>query len=290
MGTTTDMTRIGRGWRFAKGSIGLVRAAPRLWLFPALGVLSGLGATALSFGLIGERPWAPGLTWPYVLAFALSAYAGWFLNGFFGVAFVAMVCRSMEGRPASIGEGLAVARSRIGPIAWWALLAAGVGAALDTLRQLVPGDAGERVAGWVLGTGWSLVSFFAIPILALEGLGPRDTLQRSARLFRERWGEQAAGIAGLAAVFMLVALPAGIIVGVGVGLLAASFTAAVIVIGAGAALAVAALVGLTAVSNTFGLVLYRFATTGQAPAPFSADELENAVRRRRGFRRRSTED
>jgi hypothetical protein len=282
------MTRIERGWRFAKGSIGLVRAAPRLWLFPALGVLSGLGATALSFGLIGERPWDPGLTWPYVLAFALSAYAGWFLNGFFGVAFVAMVCRSMEGRPASVGGGLAVARSRIGPIAWWALLAAGVGSILDTLRQVVPGDAGERVAGWVLGTGWTLVSFFAIPILALEGFGPRETLQRSARLFRERWGEQAVGIAGLAAVFMLAAVPAAIIIGVGVSLLAASFTAAVIVIAVGALLGAAALVGLTAVTNTFSLVLYRFATTGRAPAPFSSDELKDAVRRRRGFGRRST--
>jgi hypothetical protein len=284
------MTRIGRGWRLAKGSIGLVRAAPRVMLFPALGMLGGLGAAALSFGLIGERPWDPGLTWPYVLAFVLSAYAGWFVNGFFGVAFVAMVCRTMEGRPASIGEGLAVARTRIGPIAWWALLAAGVGAILDSLRQLIPGGAGERIAGWILGTGWTLVSFFAIPILALEGLGPRETLRRSAGLFRQRWGEQAAGIGGLTALFMLVCLPAGIVVGIGIGLLEAAFTAGVILIAIGATFGAAVLVTLSAVTNTFSLVLYRFATTGQASGPFSAGELEEAVRRRRRFGRRTPKD
>jgi hypothetical protein len=182
------MERIGRGWKLVKGSLRLVRGAPRLLVFPILGLLFGLAAAALSFGLIGERPWDPELAGPYVLAFALSTYAGWFLNGFFGVAFVAMVCRKIEGEPYSIGEGFAVARSRVGPIAWWALLATGVGAILDTLRQLVPGEAGERVAGWILGTGWTLVSFFAIPILALEGLGPRATLQRSAKVFREQLG------------------------------------------------------------------------------------------------------
>ena len=56
---------------------------------------------------------------------------------------------------------------------------------------------------------WSLVTFLAVPVIAIEGTGPFETIKRSASLFRERWGQQITGnIAIGAAVFLLGVLPA----------------------------------------------------------------------------------
>ena len=56
---------------------------------------------------------------------------------------------------------------------------------------------------------WSLVTFLAVPVIAIEGTGPFETLKRSASIFRQRWGQQITGnIAIGGAVFLLGVLPA----------------------------------------------------------------------------------
>ena len=60
---------------------------------------------------------------------------------------------------------------------------------------------------------WSLVTFLAVPVIAIEGTGPFETLKRSASIFRERWGQQITGnIAIGGAVFLLGVLPAAILI------------------------------------------------------------------------------
>ena len=60
---------------------------------------------------------------------------------------------------------------------------------------------------------WSLVTFLAVPVIAIEGTGPFETLKRSASLFRERWGQQITGnIAIGGAVFLLGVLPAALLI------------------------------------------------------------------------------
>ena len=57
---------------------------------------------------------------------------------------------------------------------------------------------------------WSLVTFLAVPVIAIEGTGPLETLKRSASIFRQRWGQQITGnIAIGAAVFLFGVLPGG---------------------------------------------------------------------------------
>ena len=64
---------------------------------------------------------------------------------------------------------------------------------------------------------WSLVTFLAVPVIAIEGTGPFETLKRSASIFRERWGQQITGnIAIGGAVFLLGVLPAAILIVAGV--------------------------------------------------------------------------
>ena len=44
------------------------------------------------------------------------------------------------------------------------------------------GGIGGQIAGRLLGMGWSLITFLAVPVIAIEGTGPVETLKRSAPL------------------------------------------------------------------------------------------------------------
>ena len=71
-------------------------------------------------------------------------------------------------------------------------------------------DRSAQIAARLVGMAWSLVTFLAVPVIAIEGTGPFETLKRSASIFRERWGQQITGnIAIGAAIFLLGVLPAG---------------------------------------------------------------------------------
>ena len=73
------------------------------------------------------------------------------------------------------------------------------------------GGIGGQIAARLVGMAWSLVTFLAVPVIAIEGTGPIETLKRSASIFSERWGQQITGnIAIGGAVVLLGVLPAAI--------------------------------------------------------------------------------
>ena len=64
---------------------------------------------------------------------------------------------------------------------------------------------------------WALVTFMAVPVIAIEGTGPLETLKRSASIFKQKWGQQITGnIAIGGAVFLLGILPAVLLIVAGV--------------------------------------------------------------------------
>jgi hypothetical protein len=56
---------------------------------------------------------------------------------------------------------------------------------------------------------WSIATFFVVPVLAYENLGPLAAFKRSTQLMREKWGESLGatfsfGIVQLLAIFLLI--------------------------------------------------------------------------------------
>ena len=86
-----------------------------------------------------------------------------------------------RGQQATVGDGLAVARSRFSQIAGWAALSTAIGLMLSALEN--QGGIAARSLGRVLVVGWSLITFLAVPVIAIEGTGPFETLKRSSSLF-----------------------------------------------------------------------------------------------------------
>ncbi len=282
------MSRISRGWALSRQSWQVVRADRSLLLFPILSAGFGLLAALIFFGA-GAGIYAATNAVAAAVPFAvIGVYALTYLAIYFGVALTACATRALDGHDTSVAEGLAAARERRGVIAAWAGVQLVVGALISIvqslLRESVGGLAGALFGG-LADFAWAVASFFVIPIIALEGLGPKDALKRSGAIIKQHWGEGATGAISIGGVIVLV----GFLPAIAIGLLAASVAqsapALAILLGLVAitVLVVAALVQ-TAMMAVFKVALFRFATEQQVLGGFSHDDLEGAFAAKSGRR------
>jgi hypothetical protein len=276
------MSRIATGWRLAKHSWTVLRADSSLALFPVLATAFAALAVALTLtpGLIAAE--AADRDWIVVPFMLVGGYAATFFVVYFNVALAGATRLSMDGRDTSVADGLAVARQRRGLIAKWAFLQFAVGVIIGVARHLAGDSLGGRLVALVsgiAGVAWSVATFFVIPLLALEGLGPRDAFKRSASLVRERWGEGLVGSAAIGlAVFLVAALPL-------YGLFHLSFAVIDANPAVGAPIGVVAILALAATAafgSALGVIfrvqLYRYSTEGAVAGGFDAEDIEAAFR------------
>src|SRR5438093_3204395 len=113
------MGSIGRGFRLARASWGVVKGDRELLLLPVLSFLCMLGASAVfvlgAFGIglphRGQSP-SPLL---YVLGFCFYVVIA-FVAVYFNAAVIGTAMKRLKGEPASIRDGLALARRNAGKI------------------------------------------------------------------------------------------------------------------------------------------------------------------------------
>jgi hypothetical protein len=274
------MGRIRRGWELTKKSWAILRGHPTLAKFPLYGGVAVIICAAIVVGpgiyLIDDGSVALGGPL-VVIGYYLLALIGFY----FSVGLAAAADDVFRGQEATVGDGLAVSRSRFSPIAGWAALSAFVGLILSALQN--QGGIFGEVLARVLAVGWTLITFLAAPVVAFEGTGPVETLKRSSSLFRSKWGEQVTGniaIGGAVALFGM--LPSALLIVAGILIWSSTNVAgAVLVILGVIGFAIAALIS-SALSGIFGVALYRYALEGEAVGGFTADELEFAVKTKGG--------
>jgi len=273
------MSKIRRGWDLTKKSWGVLRENPALLRFPLYG-----GAATIVCAIVVVGPGIYLIEDDQTIFGGALAVIGFYLlaliGTYFSVGLAAAADMVFRGEEASVGNGLAVARTRLSAIAGWAAVSTTIGIALSALEN--QGVLGQ-IAGRLLAIGWSLITFLAVPVIAIEGTGPLETLKRSASLFKSRWGAQVTGnIAIGGAVFLFGVLPSALLIFAGFLIWAsASFVGALLLVLGVIGLAISMLVS-SALSNIFGVALYRYALDGQAVGGFTAEELNSAVRNKGG--------
>ncbi len=270
------MSRIRRGWGLTKKSWGLLNEHRELIRFPLYGAVATIVPAIVFLGpglyLFDQDELAGAIPLVVIGVYALSV-----IGFYFSVGLAACADMIFRGQEATVADGLAVARSRFTQICGWAAISTAISAVMGVLEN--QGGIGGQIAARLVGMAWSLVTFLAVPVIAIEGTGPVGTIKRSASMFRERWGQQITGnIAIGAAVFLLGVLPAVLLIVVGVVLWSsASFLGALLVVIGALVLAIALLVS-KALSGIFGVALYRYALDGEAVGGFTPEELESAVK------------
>jgi hypothetical protein len=273
------MSRIKRGWNLSKKSWGVLNEHRELIRFPLYG---GIATVLLAIVFLG-----PGL---YLLdkdslagaipLIVIGIYVLSVVGFYFSVGLAACADMIFRGQPATVADGLAVSRSRFSQICGWAAISTAISVVMGALEN--QGGLGGQIAARLVGTAWSLVTFLAVPVIAIEGTGPLQTLKRSSSMFKQRWGQQITGnIAIGGAVFLLGMLPSAALIAIGILVWSsASFVGALLVVIGALGLAISILIS-GALRGIFGVALYRYALDGQALGGFTAEDLESAVKRKK---------
>jgi len=276
------MSRIKRGWGLTKKSWALLNTHRELIRFPLYGALLTIPLAILFGGpglyLLDQKRYGGALPLLVIGVYVLSI-----VGTYFAVGLAAAANKIFQGDEATVGDGLAVARGRFPEICGWAALSTSIGLLMALLEN--QGGALGNIAARLVGMAWALVTFMAVPVLAIEGTGPFGTLKRSATIFKDKWGQQITGnIAIGGAIGLFAILPAALLIVAGVLLWSSSGPAAVALILVGAVIICVATLVQKALSGVFGVALYRYAVGGQAVGGFTQDELESAVRLKKGGR------
>ena len=274
--------RITNGWELAKASYRCLMLDKEMLLFPlisGLACLLVLGSFALPLADSGylqaiEEEGAPSDPLPYVLLF-LFYFANYFIIIFFNSALITCAIIRFKGGDPTLADGFRVAFSRLPQIFGWALVSATVGLILRAIESR-SNRAGEIVSG-LLGMAWSATSYFVVPVLVVEKVGPVDAFKRSLSILRKTWGEALVANFGIGLFVFLFTLAA--LIPAFLGMLAGGALAAVGIVVTVVLVIVVALISSALNGIALG-ALYLYAVEGKAPPQFDGSRLESAFGRR----------
>lgn len=189
--------RMRNGWKLGMTSLKIIQENKSLLLFPILSTaalivvsLTFMGGIFAVLGIDFNSDFAvvesggETLMYLFLFVFYLITY---FVIVFFNVGLVHCARLIFDGEKPTISDGLNYSGSRLGAIFSWAVLAATVGVVLKVLEDRL-GWIGQIVVG-LIGIAWSIATFFVVPVIAYENVGPIEAVKRSGQLMRQQWGE-----------------------------------------------------------------------------------------------------
>lgn len=289
--------RMSRGWELTKQSWAVLRTDKQLIVFPALSSLACL-IVAISFiapallivdfshithstpgGTTTQstqvQPSSNVLYYVWLFGFYFVNY---FVIAFFNSALVACAWNRFSGEDTSVQAGLRVAVQRLPQILGWTAVNATVGVVLRMISEK-SGIVGKLVIG-LIGVVWSIASYFVVPILVVEGVGPIEAVKRSTATIRKTWGESLTAHVTIGAISMVIFLLSLIPAAAGVAISVATQTWGPAVIGIGVMLV--CLIGAGLITSALQMIVvaatYRYASTGMVPEHFDGDLLKQAFR------------
>ena len=280
--------RLHRSWELTKQSIAVLRQDKHLVIFPILSSIACLIVmasfavpllTAVDWESVSNSAGSQSSAefkmqpWYYPVLF-LFYFVNYFVIAFFNSALIACAIKRFNGEETSVSIGLAAAAKRLPQLLAWSLVNATVGMVLRMISERA-GLLGRIVIGLV-GMVWTIATYFVVPVLVMEGLGPIASVKRSTQILRKVWGESLVAHVGIGAVTGLIGLAVVVLImggSVGLAIATESYWPAII----GGGLSVIALVLLALISSTLQVIVtaacYRFAATGLIAEQFEGNTL-----------------
>ena len=271
---------IGRSFALVKTSWNILMDDKKLLVFPLLsGVVSLIVLLTFALPLLftdnfmSKSDLGPIMFYGLLFVFYAVSY---FVVIFFNTALITCVNARLNGKEATIGDGLSNAMRHFGSILAWALISATVGLILQALEEKF-GFIGQ-IAGALVGGAWGLVTFFVIPILILEDKGVVDSVKDSVSLIKKTWGESIVGGGSIFLVFLAI----GIVACIGIfAIWVVSHSTLLAVVLLVIVVAILAIVA-SAMQGIFVTALYTYARTGKVPSSFNQDLIANAFMPKQG--------
>ena len=276
---------IGNTWKIIKLSWRVLQLDRELIVFPIIGALGAAVVAGILAGVFGSldrfSAAAEGNFNAVDVIITLVAYfAALYLIIFCNAALVAAARERLEGGDPNVASGFRAVRPMWLAILGWTLITGTVGLILQALQAAAQNqeNAVMRIVGQILiaivGAIWAYITFFVIPVLVVERIGPIEAIRRSSRLLKSSWGEQLTANFSFGLLYLVAALVAAlpaIVLG-----LVAPIPAAIIV---GVVLIGVALAAVAAMEGIFKAALYEWVSEGKGSEWFDAALLRDAWQR-----------
>lgn len=259
-------SRLKTGFGMARRSGRVLRAHPKLLVFPLIGGLSGIAFIVTLFGslLLTDSVQDPGLVLYGALFVAYLVET--FVASFFTAALVAATRTVFHGEEPSIRGSLTAAWQRKLPLFAWSLVAALVGVLIRLIES--EDNLVAQVLAGVFAVAWSVMTYFVVPVIVFRNPSVTEMFSESASTFKDMWGESIGAMATIdifSFLFALVGLRLGVLTFVVTGGTSIQLLATVLI--GGSAFVFGLLLG-KALSGVDKTALYVYATERTAPEFF----------------------
>ena len=267
---------IGRTWELIKMSWAVLKKDRELVLFPVMstvalvilaGLMMGVGS---GLGTVDRLSGTGSASEIDIALLAVTYFLLAFVVIYFNSALIGAAMIRLAGGDPTVRDGLRMANKRLPQILGWALISATVGLILQVLRSQSRDNMLGQIVLSLVGGVWAYLTYFVVPILVAEGLGPIAAIRSSGSLFKRTWGEQVTSNIGFGILGFVAAL---------IGALPALLVAAVslpVGIAVGVATVGLALAIVTALEGIFKAALYGYVADGRVPEDFTRDSLAGA--------------
>ena len=274
---------IGNTWQITKLSWKVLQLDRELIFFPIMGTLGAIVVGVIAAGVFAgtgtfDRLGSGETEFNVVdLVVTLVAYfGGLYMVIFFNAALVAAARERLEGGDPNVMSGIRAVRGMWLAILGWTIITGTVGLILQALQSMARENSHGvmRIVAIIivslLQTAWAYITFFVIPVLVVERVGPISAIRRSGRLLRQSWGEQLTASFS----FFLIYLLALLIVAIPVVVLIFLWPVGAIIVGV--ILGGIALASVAAMEGIFKAALYEWVSEGKGSEWFDQQLLSNA--------------
>lgn len=272
---------LSRGWALTKTSFQVLKLDKEILALPILSAVLMVVAT-LAFIVPLGAAYVADASGLLVLLGVFALYVVWYFIGlYFTAATVEMATIRFNGGDPVLKDGLRKAWHKKGRIFQWSLVAATVGLILNVLDSLARQNDSPmmrilgQIAVAVAGAAWNIATFFVVPILIYQDMGPFDALKTSVGTWRRAFGEGAGALFSTGIVFFVLGLLAIVpfFLGASIG-----GVVGIVLIGVAVLYLIALAVVNSAVRGIVTAAVYKYAVDGRMPEAFEGTGVPVAAR------------
>ena len=270
--------RIGNGLKLSKQSFDVLMLNKKLLMFPLFSAIACLlvsasfmvpVATTDVFLSSTNESGLSMIGYAMLFAFYVATYS---VIIFFNTAIVECAIMHFRGQKPTVSDGFRGAMSRLPQILKWALLAATVGLILRSLEERM-GFLGRIVIGFI-GLAWSAATFFVVPVLVMERLGPIDATKRSIDIVKKTWAESFSANMGIGLIAMFFYVISMGVTGFGVLSLASGSSVGWFFVSTGVVSFILVALAASATQAIVTSALYMYAGQGVVPDQFQQETFD----------------
>ena len=211
-----------------------------------------------------------------IIPLAILIFGANFIIVFFNSALISAALERLRGGDPNISSGLSHAFKHVHHIFLWSIIVTIMALIFAAIRSSgrnrgMMGQIMTELFASFLQAGWAMMTFFVVPIIVSENLGPISARKRSSGLFKQTWGNQGAANFGFG-IFQILDLLASGAIGWIFGLASPTFGMIVGVLCASISVSI-----IYTLEGIYKAALYEFAM-GEKPLEFEQQDLRTAYR------------